>query len=114
MSKKNTIIVVAYPDRGAGNDPAPLGLAFHHQGSTLLHWEIIMGVMICLGQGGVRSLSASSYDSVFDYQHFTFNHCVIPLYEPVITLNAQIKCIILNNAIYYHRLKNTETGKKKR
>ena len=35
----NTVIVVAYPDRGVGNDPKPLGLAFHHQGSTLLHWE---------------------------------------------------------------------------
>ena len=42
MSKraKNTIIVVSYPDRGAGNDPKPLSLAFRHQGSTLLHWEI--------------------------------------------------------------------------
>ena len=38
--KKYIIIVVAYPDRGAGNDSKPLGLAFHHQGSTLLHWEI--------------------------------------------------------------------------
>ena len=38
--QKNIIIVVAYPDRGAGNDSKPLGLAFHHQGSTLLHWEI--------------------------------------------------------------------------
>ena len=41
MSKCKSIrIVVAYPDRGAGNDSKPLGLAFHHQGSTLLHWEI--------------------------------------------------------------------------
>ena len=23
-----------YPDRGAGNDPVPLGLAFRHQSST--------------------------------------------------------------------------------
>ena len=38
--QKYIIIVVAYPDRGAGNDSKPLGLAFHHQGSTLLHWEI--------------------------------------------------------------------------
>ena len=38
--KKNTILVVAYPDCGAGNDPKSLQLAFHHQGSTLLHWEI--------------------------------------------------------------------------
>ena len=39
--QKNIIIVVAYPDQGAGNDSKPLGLAFHHQGSTLLHWEIL-------------------------------------------------------------------------
>ena len=38
--QKYIIIVVAYPDCGAGNDSKPLGLAFHHQGSTLLHWEI--------------------------------------------------------------------------
>ena len=38
--QKNIIIVVACPDRGAGNDSKPLGLAFHHQGSALLHWEI--------------------------------------------------------------------------
>ena len=49
--------MVAYPDRGEGNDPKPLWLAFHHQGSTLGN----MGVMICLGQGGLRSPSASSY-----------------------------------------------------
>ena len=36
----NTIIVVAQPDWGAGNDPKPLGLAFHHQGSTFLQWAI--------------------------------------------------------------------------
>ena len=40
MGKKNITIVVAYPDRTAGNDSKPLGLAFHYQGSTLLHWEI--------------------------------------------------------------------------
>ena len=34
-------MVVTYPDPGACNDPKPLGLAFHHQGSTLLHWEVI-------------------------------------------------------------------------
>ena len=49
MSKraKNTIIAVAYPDHGAGNDPKPffLGggggggfLVFHHLGSTFLQW----------------------------------------------------------------------------
>ena len=28
--QKTTIIVLAYPDRSAGNDPEALGLAFHH------------------------------------------------------------------------------------
>ena len=56
MSKKNTIIVVAYPDRGAGNDPKLFylfflgwvggwGVVFHHQGSTFLQGGN-MGVMI--------------------------------------------------------------------
>ena len=50
MSKKNTIIVVAYPDRSAGNDPEPFfffffffsrgGVVFHNQGSTFLQWAI--------------------------------------------------------------------------
>ena len=50
MSKKNTMIVVAYPDRGAGNDPNFFiyffniflggGVVFHHQGSTFLQWAI--------------------------------------------------------------------------
>ena len=31
---KNTIIALAWPDCGAGNDPEPLGLVFHPQGST--------------------------------------------------------------------------------
>ena len=52
--QKNTIIVVAYPDRGAGDDPEPFfffffffflgggggGLLFHNQGSTFLQWAI--------------------------------------------------------------------------
>ena len=55
------VIVVAYPDRGVGNDPKPLGLAFHHQGSTLLLITLgNMGVMMYLGQGGPHSMSASS------------------------------------------------------
>ena len=68
MSKINTVIVVAYPDRGEGNDPELfffLGgwVIFHNQGSTFLLWAIYnnsMRVMICLGQGGLCSLSASS------------------------------------------------------
>ena len=50
--QKNTVIVVAYPDRGEGNDPEPfyffilffyfLGgwVVFHNQGSTFLQWTI--------------------------------------------------------------------------
>ena len=43
--QKNTVIVVAYPDSGAGNDPEPfffLGgwVVFHNQGSTFLQWVI--------------------------------------------------------------------------
>ena len=30
---KNIIIAVASPDRGASNDPEPLGLDFNHEGS---------------------------------------------------------------------------------
>ena len=40
VNEQNTTIVVPYPDRGSGNDTKPLGLAVHHQGSTLLHWKI--------------------------------------------------------------------------
>ena len=54
MSKKTNIIVVAYPDRGVGNDPKLFsffffffffggggeggGVVFHHQGSTFSQW----------------------------------------------------------------------------
>ena len=64
MSKK-TIIVVAYPDRGAGNDPK-LFFFFFGGGGSLLPPRLTIftvgnaGVMICVGQGGLRSLSASS------------------------------------------------------
>ena len=48
-------------ERSVGNDPEPLGLAFHHQGSTFITSSVkkVMGVMICFGQGILRSLSAS-------------------------------------------------------
>ena len=77
MSKKNTVIVVAYPDHGAGNDPEPffyflfIFIYFFWGGGrggggslSQLRLNIFtvgnMRVMICLGQGGLRSLSASS------------------------------------------------------
>ena len=44
--QKNTVIVVADPDRGAGNDPELLffslggWVVFHNQGSTFLQWAL--------------------------------------------------------------------------
>ena len=67
MSKKTTVIVVAYPDHGAGNDPEPFFFFFFVLGGGSLSQPRLniftvgnMRVMICLGQGGLRSLSASS------------------------------------------------------
>ena len=61
---KNTVIVVAYPDRGEGNDPEPFfffrGVGSLSQPGLNIFTVDNMGVMICLGQGGLRSLSASS------------------------------------------------------
>ena len=64
--QKNTVIVVAYPDRGAGNDPEPFFFFFFRGVGSLSQQRLNiftvgnMRVMICLGQGGIRSLSASS------------------------------------------------------
>ena len=67
--QKNTVIVVAYPDRGEGNDPEPFffffffffrGVGSLSQPGLNIFTVDNMGVMICLGQGGLRSLSASS------------------------------------------------------
>ena len=60
--------MVAYPDRGEGNDPEPFFFFFFFLGGVgslsqpRLNIFTVgnMGVMICLGQGGLRSLSASS------------------------------------------------------
>ena len=81
LAKINTIIVVAYPDRGAGNVPKLFFLFFFFFffffGGGVGGWGVWagslspqrlniftvgnMGVMICLDQGGLRSLSASSF-----------------------------------------------------
>ena len=64
------IIVVAYPDRGAGNDPKLFFFGGGGVGGSLslprlnIFTAGNMGVMICLSQGGLRSLSASSYKYV--------------------------------------------------
>ena len=65
--QKNTIIVVAYPDRGEGNDPEPFFFFFFRGVGSLSPPRLNiftlgnMGVMICLDQGGLHSLSASSF-----------------------------------------------------
>ena len=60
--------MVAYPDRDAGNDPELFfffffffrGVGSLSQPRLNIFTVDIMRVMICLGQGGLRSLSASS------------------------------------------------------
>ena len=55
MSKKNTILVVAYPGRGAGNDPKLFFFFFLFWGGSLSPPRLNiftvgnMGIMICLG-----------------------------------------------------------------
>ena len=62
-------MVVAYPDRGAGNDPKCFffwgwgggGAVFSFSPPRLNFFTVgNVGAMICLGQGGLCSLSASS------------------------------------------------------
>ena len=63
--------MVAYPDRGEGNDPELFffffffffffrGVGSLSQPRLNIFAVDNIGVMICLGQGGLRSLSASS------------------------------------------------------
>ena len=80
MSKKHTITVVAYPDRGAGNDPKLFFFFFFGGGGSLSPPRLNiftvdnMEVMICLGQGGLRSLSASSFNHIFLQDNGEGNH----------------------------------------
>ena len=78
MSKKNTVIVVAYPDRGEGNDPELFIYFFFFRGVGSLSQPRLniftvdnMGVMICLGQVGLRSLSASFVCLFVCGQHYS-------------------------------------------
>ena len=68
--------MVAYPDHGAGNDPEPFffffffffffsGVGSLSQPRLNIFTVGNMRVMICLGQGGLRSLSASSFSFLF-------------------------------------------------
>ena len=71
MRKTNTVIVIAYPDRGEGNDPDFFffffffvifrGVGSLSQPRLNIFTVGNMRAMICLGQGGLRSLSASSF-----------------------------------------------------
>ena len=64
--------MVAYPDRGEGNDPEPFfffffffffrGVGSPSQPRLNIFTVGNMRVMICLSQGGLRSLSASSIE----------------------------------------------------
>ena len=72
-------MVVAYPDRGEGNDPEPFFFFFFFfffrgvgsLSQTRLNIFTVgnMRVMICLGQGGLRSQSASSYYYYYYYYY---------------------------------------------
>ena len=67
--QKNTIILVEYPDCGTGNDPIFFFFFFFvvgggggvGGGGDSIFTVGNMGVMICLGHEGLRSLSASSW-----------------------------------------------------
>ena len=72
--------MVAYPDRGEGNDLEPFffffffffffrGVGSLSQPRLNIFTVDNMGVMICLGQGGLRSLSASS-SNLFSKKEF--------------------------------------------
>ena len=66
--------MVTYPDRGEGNDPEHFFFFFFFRGVSSLSQPRLniftvgnMRVVICLGQGGLRSLSASSYLIILYY-----------------------------------------------
>ena len=79
-------MVVAYPNRGEGNDPEPFfwggggvgGVGSLSQPRLNIFTVGNMRVMICLGQGGLRSLSASSlyYVSLCEYYCMCAGDCV--------------------------------------
>ena len=72
MCKKITIIVVAHPDRGAGIDPKSFGVSLAPPRHNIISLGN-MGVMICLGQGGLHFPSASSLGKHFNtFQLLTF------------------------------------------
>ena len=81
--------MVAYPDRGAGNDPKPFFLGGGRGGGGSLSPQRLniftvgnMGVMICLGQGGLRSLSASSCHCHSNHVHIWGTLALVALIRP--------------------------------
>ena len=71
--------MVAYPDCGAGNDPKIFVAVVWGGGGSLspLRLNIFtvgnMGVMISLGQGGLRSQSASSFNIGYMFMYKVTN-----------------------------------------
>ena len=98
--QKNTVIVVAYPDRGAGNNPEPFfffffffrGVGSLSQPRLNIFTVGNMRVMICLGQGGLRSLSTSSWSFIWSISFIKITQC---LYSWVhVMVLCHISCII--------------------
>ena len=84
--------MVAYLDRGEGNDPEPFFFCFFFvRGMGSLSQPRLnifavdnMGVMICLSQGGLRSLSASSSAISLSYPILCSNLYKCTLHSPKI------------------------------
>ena len=113
--QKNSLIVVAYPDRGEGNDPEPLFFFFFFffRGVGSLSQPRLnifavgnMRVMICLGQGGLCSLSASSFtcnlllsDVKLRGTNFEKNVCccLYFLYIILLRLNNEGFCAVIDD-----------------
>ena len=99
--------MVAYPDRGAGNDPEPFFFFFLGGGGGSLSQPRLniftvgnMRVMICLGQGGLRSLSASSFTIHFRLHVHIYSQCYV-IVLPIMP-GSLIDCSIETTTIYYH------------
>ena len=102
--------MVAYPDRGEGNDPELFfffffffffrGVGSLSQPRLNIFTVCNMGVMICLGQGGLRSLSASSlYMYIFIRVYlFLYSYFFASLAEPD---KAYIRFLIIVNTIEF-------------
>ena len=107
--QKTTIIVVAYPDRGAGNDPEPFfyiiilwwgGWLWGSLSQPRLNIFTVgnMRVMICLGQGGLRSLSASCLSSTCMKRNKHISrpvHAVTNIMHAFLMLHVSSRCSLV-------------------